>query len=91
MATIPPAGNMPFIRTDFTNDMAWNEVVARAGRPTVEGFKAHLQIIDQPTFSRLSAHDVCALAADTHHVAIFIADDITMTEPERHVLCIDLR
>src|SRR6516165_8694768 len=91
MDTIPNTGNMPFIRTDFTNDAVWNEVVKRAGRPTVEGFKAHLQIIDQPTFDRLSAQDLCALAAGTHHSAIFVADETTMTASERHVLCVDLR
>jgi hypothetical protein len=91
MATIPPTGNMPFIRTDFSNDVAWNKVVAQAGTPTAEGFQAHLQIIDQPIFNGLGEKTLRAIAADTHHAAIFVADDMTMIDPDHPVLCIDHR
>jgi hypothetical protein len=90
MATIPSSGDMPFIRTDFSNDAAWHEVVARAKRLSPEGFQANLQIIDPADFSGIEAPRLRGLAADTNHAAIFVADEITMTEPERHVLCIDL-
>jgi hypothetical protein len=91
MDPIPNTENTPFIRTDFSNDAAWNEVVAAVETPSADGFLANLHIISQSAFDGMNAQHLRTLAADTDHAAIFVADDITMTASEQHVLCIDLK
>jgi hypothetical protein len=90
MAIIPNTDDTPLIRTDFSNDAAWGEVVAAVATPTDDGFVANLHIVNQPDFQGLDAQSLRGLASDTTHAAIFAADENTMTDPEHSVLCIDL-
>jgi hypothetical protein len=91
MAIIPNDGDTPFIRTDFSHNAVWNEVAARACRTSPDGFRANLHFIDDPAFEGMDAQRLRAIAADTGHAAIFSADDITLSDPVRPVLCLDLR
>lgn len=81
---------MPFIGTDFSNDAACIEVIAAIAAPCEDRFLPYLQIIDEPYFCGIEASQLGALAVDPGHAAILAADKITMNDPERHVLCIDL-
>jgi len=90
MAPIPNTEDTLLIRTDFSHDVAWSEVIAAVETPSADGFLANLHIINQSAFDGISAQHLRALAADTDHAAMFVADEITMTAPEHPVLCIDL-
>jgi hypothetical protein len=48
MAIIPNTDDTPLIRTDFSNDIAWNEVVAAVETPSDDGFQANMRIVNQP-------------------------------------------
>jgi hypothetical protein len=90
MTIIPNTDDTPFIRTDFSHDAAWSELVAAVETPSEDGFRANLCIVNQPDFQDLDATRLRGLATDTDHAALFVADEIAMTDPEHPVLCIEL-
>lgn len=48
---IPASDGTPLIRTDFSNDEAWQRVIGAASKASPDGFRANLQIIDDHWFA----------------------------------------
>ncbi|HEY1447753.1 MAG TPA: hypothetical protein VGF33_04410 [Caulobacteraceae bacterium] len=88
MQGLPSTSDTPFVRTDFSNELVWREIVEAVGRESPEGFRAYISIIDDAGFSGAKASD---LAADAKaHRLLLVADATTMSHDERPILCIDL-
>jgi Domain of unknown function (DUF6924) len=87
----PQTQNTPLIRTDFTNEKAWQEVVDATERAWEDGFRPLVSIINDVQFDGLSVNQLAELGAGggTHSI-LLVADSTTMHHPERPVLCFDL-
>ena len=89
MVEIPVDDDTPFIRTDFSDDAAWDALVRLARTPSPKGFLANLNIIDDRDFEGLSPQEIAATARGLDYAVLFIADRLTMTDPERPILSLD--
>jgi hypothetical protein len=91
MREFPGTSETPFVRTDFSNERVWREIVEAVGRESPDGFRAYVSIIDDIGFSGASAEDLAGLAAQAGaHRLLLVADSVTMSHVERPILCIDL-
>jgi len=80
----------PLVRTDFSSQEAWREVVDAVNRDWEYGFRAQVSIVDDPQFSGWTMEQLVALPGANGHSILLLADTTTMTHPERLVLCVDL-
>src|SRR5579863_1932866 len=91
MPNIPKTSNSPLIRTDFSDEAAWREIVVAARQTNEDGFRAYFDVIDDVAFDGASPEDLAAAAsAMGSHSLLIVADKITTTDGEHPVLCIDL-
>jgi hypothetical protein len=80
----------PLMRTDFSSPSAWRDVVDAVHRDWEDGFRARVSIVDDPAYDGWTAEQLQALPCARHHPILLVADTLTMTHPERLVLCLDL-
>jgi len=91
MLRIPRTSNTPFVRTDFSSEPIWREIVDAVGRESPDGFRAYISIINDAGFSGANAEELARLAAsDAAHRLLLLADSTTMNHDERPILCIDV-
>ncbi|MFG2570906.1 DUF6924 domain-containing protein [Streptomyces sp. NPDC048567] len=78
------------IRTDFSDDEAWNAVVGELQRPWGPSgeFAAAVQLVDAPAWSGATADEVLAALVDEDLVVVFLADRGTMQSPVRALLAV---
>lgn len=100
-AGVPPlpagdAGSVPVVRTDFSDDAAWQDAVARVSaeyRDELLGDPWSIEVtpIDDPRYANLTPEQVAALASNDLWPMLVLADPRTMASPERHLLmvCLD--
>lgn len=80
----------PLIRTDFSDDEAWEELLGRAGRPyPPEDFRAMLQPLSDERLDGLEASDLGGL--DDRIFTVYLADADAMTGDEWTVIVVDPR
>src|SRR5579859_4844520 len=84
-------GKSLLIRTDFASDAGWREIVNAVTTPSEDGFLAQLAIVDD---NRLGGETldgiVTAISARAANAVLFIADQVTLRDPEHPILCIAL-
>jgi hypothetical protein len=80
------------VRTDFTSDEAWQQVICAAQAQYEDGFQACIEPVSDPAFDRATWQAVKAAAPANDHGAsvLFAADSTTLTQPDRPVLVVDL-
>jgi len=79
------------LRTDFSDDAAWEAVCAAIQETNEDGFKAYVDCVSDPAYAGLTAEQLVALApkGDNRSFA-FLVDRVTLTNPECPVLVVDL-
>ncbi|MFJ3597983.1 MULTISPECIES: DUF6924 domain-containing protein [unclassified Streptomyces] len=81
------------IRTDYTDDAAWREVVAALER-AVEGereWEAAVHLVEDRRWDGVTGDEAVAAAArDEELSVVFLADGVTMRSPLRPLLALDL-
>lgn len=91
MLHIPRTSNTPFVRTDFSSEPIWQQIVDAVGRESPDGFRAYISIVNDAALSGADAGELIRLAArDAAHRLLLVADSTTMSHDERPILCIDL-
>ena len=93
MPQLPPTADAPFVRTDFSNEGAWRDLLAAVSLPTSEdGFLANLTVVDDPGFKGADPTALAESAAKDgpRHAVLFAADAMALSHPDRPILCIDL-
>lgn len=84
-------GTPMLIRTDFTDGQAWQRVADAALAPSSHGFRAQLELVDDPCDEGLTVEQaVAALPAGQGPFLTFLADPITITDPEHPIVVVDL-
>lgn len=78
------------IRTDFSDDEAWEAVAGELHRPWGPGgeFAAAVQLVDAPAWSGATADEVLAALVDEDLIVVFVADRGTMKSPARALLAL---
>ena len=87
----PNSGNPVLLRTDFSDDAAWAALCKAAQAPSAEDFQANIDCVSNRCFDGLAAEQVVSLAQNhSSHSFAFMADRLTVTDPERPILVVDL-
>jgi hypothetical protein len=86
--------NTPLIRTDFSDQGAWDalrDVVTTGVQDGSDTFFANVDFIDDRAYAGLGPDEIRALFSDDpmHSIAI-VADNIALTSPEMPLLCVEL-
>jgi hypothetical protein len=93
MPTLPDRGSL-LVRTDFTDDAAWDQVREAATREYgPDGFRANIEPVSDPQWAGATWEAIKAAAPVdnvTGPCVLFIADSITFTSPEHPILVVDL-
>ena len=91
MKKLPKTENSLLLRTDFSDDAAWAALCEAVQEPGEEGFRAFLECISDPTYDGLTVKQLVALAPKgSGHSFAFIVDSVSLTNPERPILVVDL-
>jgi len=87
MPQLPPTADAPFVRTDFSNDAAWHDLLASVRTESDEGFLANITVVDDPAFQDAALGELAKSVKK--HAVLFVADAVTLSHAERPILCID--
>jgi hypothetical protein len=89
MYQIPIAGHTPLIRTDFSDDAKWLEIIRIIRDPAAE-FHAFVESIEERDLADKTTSEVLALLPTNHQYAvIFIIDRATISHPELPILAVN--
>jgi len=88
MPQLPDAESALVVRTDFSNQSAWEDVRREIAEP-VEGFQASVHFVDDRAFADLSVPQLVK-AAGPDRSFLMVVDRTTTQQPEHPVLIIDL-
>jgi hypothetical protein len=84
-ARLPETDYSPLLRTDFTDDTAWQALLDE-----IDG--NWVTVLADPTHRGLSVPELVALVPDgSHYPVLVVADDQTFSAAERSLLLIDVR
>ena len=89
-----PLGGALLVRTDFTDDRAWDQVQEEAQREYgPDSFQASVEPVSDPAWGGAAWETVKAAApvSDAGPSVLFIADSITFASPEHPILVVDLQ
>ncbi|MFD4638290.1 DUF6924 domain-containing protein [Lentzea sp. NPDC058436] len=83
-APLPETDFSPFLRTDFTDDEAWQALLDETGEDWVT-------VVADPGHRGLSADELVALVPQgRRYPVLVVADDVTFGSTERSLLLIDV-
>ena len=90
MKQIPKTENPLVLRTDFSNQAAW-EAICKTIRGPVTGFYAYVEFVDEAEYAGMTKPQLLALIPDDYaHTFIIIADQIALSRHDHPLLIIDL-
>lgn len=78
------------LRTDFSDDAAWDAVCAASAAESPEGFSASLSFVSDPAFAGMTVEQVAALTTASYRTFLFIVDRVTITDPEMPLAVVDV-
>jgi hypothetical protein len=91
MAKLPVTTGSPVLRTDFSDQAAWESISDEIQRPSAEGFEAHVEFIDDRAFDGLSKQQLlAAVPKDYPHTFIVIVDRKALSDDEHPLLVMNL-
>ncbi len=93
MKPLPPTQDALVLRTDFSDDTAWQEVCAAITAPSPgDGFLANVSFVEDRAFERGTVNELvpAAAAGGQYRSFMFVVDDTTIREADHPVLVIDL-
>jgi hypothetical protein len=80
------------IRTDFSNDTAWEQLCRTIQEPQTQyGFQASVEFVNDASCSGLAPEAVASvLPPGSHRSFAFLVDDEAITKPDHPILVVDL-
>jgi hypothetical protein len=90
--TIPNTENALVLRTDFSDQAAWDKICQRIRKPVgLLRFRANIEFLDNPAYEGISLEQLLAqLPVDYNHSFIILADVVSMNTPEHPLLVVEL-
>jgi hypothetical protein len=90
MKIIPETTNTPVLRTEYSDEAAWQAVRAAIEQPGGR-FRANVQFISDDSYAGIAAEALLALIpAPARHACIFLVDAAALANPEHPILVMDL-
>jgi hypothetical protein len=90
MKEMPHTENRLIIRTDFSNEAAWEEIVAQLRDP-LEPYTFEMEFVEERAYQGDSVEQVlAALPKDYPHTFFAIIDQTTVSQSDHPVLIVDL-
>ena len=91
MTTLPKTQSTPVLRTDFSDQKAWESLRAAIATPSKDGFLAYVDYLDDPAYRDLTPDQVLALVPEeSEHAILIVADATALATPEMPLLAIEL-
>lgn len=92
MRQIPDIENPLILRTDFSNQAAWEEICRTIREPVgIFRFRANVEFLDNPEYAGLTKEQVLErIPKNYNHTFIFILDRTAISHPDHPLLVIDL-
>ncbi|GHA70984.1 MULTISPECIES: DUF6924 domain-containing protein [Streptomyces] len=87
LKSLPLTDDTPLIRTDFSDNAAWQALHTAIMTPNEDGFLAHLHIVDNPAYRDVTTEQVVSLAPAGADLMI-VADQTALTSPEMPLLAV---
>jgi len=90
MKSLPVTENSLVLRTDFSDESAWQRVRTAIEQPAGE-FRAYVDFVSDPDFDGLTPEALAsAHSPDSPHSFVFIIDRTALAEPDHPILVVDL-
>ena len=92
MPSLPDLGVALLVRSDFTNDQAWQAVTDQASAASEDGFLANFTPVNDPAFNNADWQTIKAAVPQNGEgsMIVLIADSITMGSDDHPILVVDL-
>ncbi|MEK8106226.1 hypothetical protein NKG94_15485 [Micromonospora sp. M12] len=90
MLVLPDTPDALVLRTDLSDGDAWEAVRAASAVPSVDGFAATLSFVSDPAFADLTPEQVVALPRLSYRSFLSLVDTVTVANPERPLVALDL-
>jgi hypothetical protein len=96
VATFPVTSQVPVIRTDFTDDAVWVKLTMLIASPTVEGFEANVEFVEDRAFAGMDESAILRSLPGRYpgsfrHPVLFVVDGVTVRSADHPVLVVDLQ
>ena len=86
----PSDDNTPLVRTDYSNEARWEEFLEAVSEPTVDGFRAHVTVVNHPALDGMPPDEIQRLpAAGERPMLALVADARALAEDGFPILVID--
>jgi hypothetical protein len=90
MNELPESEIALIVRTDFSDEVAWEKTVSEAQNPA-DPFVFNMEFVDDHEYDGATVEQLIKLLpADFPHAILFVADKTTISHPERPILVVDL-
>ena len=92
MRPLPQSQAALVIRTDFSDDEAWEGICTAVLQLTEEGFGAQVEFVDDGAYRDVTKEQLLDLfpEGDQRPFFFMMVDDVTVRSPEHPVLVVDL-
>jgi hypothetical protein len=90
MPSLPASANSLLVRTYFGSLDAWLSAEAAATAENADGFRAYVQVVDDPAWNEAGADQVRAAALAGEHASVLFVVDQTASDGEFPILVVDL-
>lgn len=89
LKSLPQTDGTLLIRTDFSDQTAWQALHTAITTPNEDGFLGRVHIVDDPAYSELTTEQVISLApAPAGFIFLIVADKTALTTPEMPLLAV---
>ncbi|WP_216892341.1 DUF6924 domain-containing protein [Nocardia alni] len=89
--SLPVTSDVPVVRTDFSDQGAWERVKAGISWVTPDEFTAHVSFVDDRAFAGVPVTDLLERLPDgSVHALLLVVDETTIRSPEHPILVVDL-
>jgi hypothetical protein len=79
------------LRTDFSDDSAWESICIAIQEPNENGFRAFVDCVNDPTYDGLTVEELVDLAPKGgDYTFVFLVDQTALTHTERPILVVDV-
>jgi len=92
MKPIPATENALVLRTDFSDQAAWDRICAAIRKPvSIFRFHANVEFLDEPQYANITKDQLLKLIPPNYnHSFIIVADQTAISQPDHPLLIIDL-
>jgi len=88
---LPQSNQTLLLRSDYSDQSAWEELCRLVEAPYEEGFCAYVTFVDDPTLAGRTLNELIAVAESGGYQSFFfVADREAIHGPEHAVLAVDL-